>query len=67
MQLEDQVAGLIQRRDHLLAVNARLTVPLNLQPVSQAPFVTNIGNRPDGTSVIGNLLDCINLFIVDRL
>ena len=32
MRLEDHVASLNRRRDHLLAVNARLSVPLTLQP-----------------------------------
>lgn len=38
MRLEEHVASLLQRRDHLLAVNARLAIPLTGQPaVSQPP------------------------------
>ena len=29
MRLEDHVNNLVARRDHLLAVNARLAIPLN--------------------------------------
>lgn len=39
-RLEEHVANLIARRDHLLAVNARLSIPL--------------GNTPTGTSNQGN-------------
>lgn len=35
IRLEEHVNNLIARRDHLLAVNARLTVPLN--QVAQVP------------------------------
>lgn len=34
MRLEDHVANLSRRRDHLLAVNARLSVPLALHPTA---------------------------------
>lgn len=32
VRLEDHVSSLVQRRDHLLAVNARLAIPLTGQP-----------------------------------
>ncbi len=44
MRLEDHVANLHRRRDHLLAVNARLSVPLQS---SQMAFATTVANTPD--------------------
>lgn len=44
IRLEEHVNNLIARRDHLLAVNARLTVPLN--QVSQVPNQNSGMNRP---------------------
>ncbi|KAF7285019.1 hypothetical protein GWI33_012333 [Rhynchophorus ferrugineus] len=42
LRLEEHVSTLIQRRDHLLAVNARLAIPLTGQPtVSQPPPPTH--------------------------
>jgi len=35
VRLEDHVNNLLARRDHLLAVNARLAIPLN-PPVAQS-------------------------------
>ncbi|XP_067006605.2 protein AF-10 isoform X3 [Anabrus simplex] len=35
MRLEEHVSSLLQRRDHLLAVNARLAIPLSSQPPAQ--------------------------------
>lgn len=32
LRLEEHVNSLLQRRDHLLAVNARLAIPLTTQP-----------------------------------
>ncbi|CAH1968017.1 unnamed protein product [Acanthoscelides obtectus] len=34
LRLEDHVSSLLQRRDHLLAVNARLAIPLTGQPAA---------------------------------
>lgn len=34
LRLEEHVNNLLQRRDHLLAVNARLAIPLTTQPSS---------------------------------
>lgn len=36
MRLEDHVASLNRRREHLLAVNARLSIPLSVQPSSHS-------------------------------
>jgi len=36
MRLEDHVANLNRRREHLLAVNARLSIPLSVQPSSHS-------------------------------
>ncbi|XP_046632443.1 protein AF-10-like isoform X1 [Daphnia pulicaria] len=44
MRLEDHVANLHRRRDHLLAVNARLSVPLQS---SQMAYATTVTNTPD--------------------
>lgn len=35
LRLEEHVSSLLQRRDHLLAVNARLAIPLTGQPAIQ--------------------------------
>lgn len=35
LRLEEHVSSLLQRRDHLLAVNARLAIPLTGQPALQ--------------------------------
>nr|CAD7430248.1 unnamed protein product [Timema monikensis] len=35
LRLEEHVNSLLQRRDHLLAVNARLAIPLTTQPATQ--------------------------------
>ncbi|XP_073976582.1 uncharacterized protein isoform X3 [Rhodnius prolixus] len=43
-QLEEHVNSLIQRRDHLLAVNARLAIPL----------VPNVSSAPSGTERSGS-------------
>uniref|UniRef100_A0A023EZ33 Putative phd finger protein af10 n=1 Tax=Triatoma infestans TaxID=30076 RepID=A0A023EZ33_TRIIF len=43
-QLEEHVNSLIQRRDHLLAVNARLAIPL----------VPNVSTAPSGTDRTGS-------------
>ncbi|XP_056647033.1 protein AF-10 isoform X1 [Diorhabda sublineata] len=40
LRLEEHVSSLIQRRDHLLAVNARLAIPLTNQPPA-APLSTH--------------------------
>ncbi|KAG5880655.1 hypothetical protein JTB14_022819 [Gonioctena quinquepunctata] len=40
LRLEEHVGSLLQRRDHLLAVNARLAIPLTGQPAA-APLSTN--------------------------
>ncbi|XP_019874241.1 protein AF-10-like isoform X1 [Aethina tumida] len=37
LRLEEHVSSLLQRRDHLLAVNARLAIPLTGQPNQQPP------------------------------
>lgn len=34
MRLEEHVSNLLQRRDHLLAVNARLAIPLTGPPAT---------------------------------
>lgn len=34
LRLEEHVSSLLQRRDHLLAVNARLAIPLTGQPAT---------------------------------
>ncbi|XP_057366842.1 protein AF-10-like isoform X2 [Daphnia carinata] len=44
MRLEDHVANLNRRRDHLLAVNARLSVPLQS---NQMTYTSNVGTTPD--------------------
>ncbi|KAK4023002.1 hypothetical protein OUZ56_008442 [Daphnia magna] len=44
MRLEDHVANLNRRRDHLLAVNARLSVPLQS---NQMTYASNVGTTPD--------------------
>jgi len=41
--MEDHVAGLIQRRDRLLAVNARLSVPLTAHPFTQVHATSTEG------------------------
>ncbi|XP_074025326.1 coiled coil domain containing protein Alhambra isoform X3 [Leptinotarsa decemlineata] len=40
LRLEEHVSSLLQRRDHLLAVNARLAIPLTGQPAA-APLSTH--------------------------
>ena len=42
MRLEDHVASLNRRREHLLAVNARLSVPLALHPSQPCQSGSNI-------------------------
>jgi len=37
LRLEEHVNSLLQRRDHLLAVNARLAIPLTSQPAPGNP------------------------------
>ncbi|XP_060517755.1 protein AF-10 [Cylas formicarius] len=37
LRLEEHVSSLLQRRDHLLAVNARLAIPLTGQPATPQP------------------------------
>ncbi|XP_063988954.1 protein AF-10 isoform X2 [Diachasmimorpha longicaudata] len=37
LRLEEHVNSLLQRRDHLLAVNARLAIPLTTQPSNHPP------------------------------
>uniref|UniRef100_A0A0A9XMM7 Protein AF-10 n=1 Tax=Lygus hesperus TaxID=30085 RepID=A0A0A9XMM7_LYGHE len=49
--LEDQVTQLIQRRDHLLAVNARLAIPL-VSPVTTTSSIT-CTNPQNGSSGSG--------------
>ncbi|KAK6622126.1 hypothetical protein RUM44_001933 [Polyplax serrata] len=44
LKLEEHVNSLLQRRDHLLAVNARLAVPLNTQPTPVSQTTTNPQN-----------------------
>lgn len=44
MRLENHVANLHRRRDHLLAVNARLSVPLTS---SQMAYAATAANTPD--------------------
>ena len=44
MRLENHVAYLHRRRDHLLAVNARLSVPLTS---SQMAYAAAAANTPD--------------------
>ncbi|KAL0276837.1 UNVERIFIED_CONTAM: hypothetical protein PYX00_004318 [Menopon gallinae] len=50
LKLEEHVNCLLQRRDHLLAVNARLAVPLNTQPTTPVTQpqsnANNIGAAP---------------------
>ncbi|XP_037039451.1 protein AF-10-like isoform X3 [Bradysia coprophila] len=46
VRLEDHVTNLIARRDHLLAVNARLAIPLTSLPHAQAPFNNMHMNGP---------------------
>ncbi|CAG9138353.1 unnamed protein product [Plutella xylostella] len=52
VRLEEHVGSLLQRRDHLLAVNARLAIPLTLHPmaVSAAPAESSgaRGGRENG-------------------
>jgi len=49
-QLENNVASLTQRRDHLLTDNARYFAPLTVQTATEAPLMTNSGSSPDETS-----------------
>lgn len=51
VRLEDHVNNLIARRDHLLAVNARLAIPLN-QSASVPPSAVT------GTIICGHFCDC---------
>jgi hypothetical protein len=44
LRLEEHVNSLLQRRDHLLAVNARLAIPLTSQPAPGNPYVNLIGS-----------------------
>ncbi|CRK97141.1 CLUMA_CG010538, isoform A [Clunio marinus] len=47
-RLEDHINGLVSRRDHLLAVNARLAIPLGQQ--SSTNQATHLNNGPLETS-----------------
>lgn len=40
LRLEEHVNSLLQRRDHLLAVNARLAIPLTTQPNTHSCKIT---------------------------
>lgn len=44
-RLEEHVSSLLQRRDHLLAVNARLAIPLTGQPVTPQSSHTHTVNN----------------------
>ncbi|KAK4878915.1 hypothetical protein RN001_007061 [Aquatica leii] len=50
LRLEEHVSSLLQRRDHLLAVNARLAIPLTGQPAAQQG--THSHTEQDTTVVI---------------
>jgi len=43
LRLEEHVNSLLQRRDHLLAVNARLAIPLTSQPAPGNPSMNLVG------------------------
>lgn len=45
LRLEEHVSSLLQRRDHLLAVNARLAIPLTGQPAAAPPQSSHPGKR----------------------
>uniref|UniRef100_A0AAR5P8A4 PHD-type domain-containing protein n=1 Tax=Dendroctonus ponderosae TaxID=77166 RepID=A0AAR5P8A4_DENPD len=45
VRLEDHVSSLLQRRDHLLAVNARLAIPLTGQPAAAPPQSSHTVNN----------------------
>ncbi|XP_049843984.1 protein AF-17-like [Schistocerca gregaria] len=47
LRLEEHVSSLLQRRDHLLAVNARLAIPLASQPPAQ---VNNVHPQHGGAA-----------------
>lgn len=38
-RLEDHINGLVSRRDHLLAVNARLAIPLSQPSTNQGNLI----------------------------
>jgi len=56
-QLQDNVAGLQKRRDRLLAANTRLSNPLTVQAVTQAPLmaISDSDRLDDETSARGTL------------
>ena len=43
IRLEEHVSTLLQRRDHLMAVNARLAIPLSNPPLASQPL-PNVSN-----------------------
>lgn len=45
MRLEEHVSNLLQRRDHLLAVNARLAIPLTGPPATPQTNHPHTGTR----------------------
>lgn len=45
LRLEEHVSSLLQRRDHLLAVNARLAIPLTGQPSTGQPSHPHTGKQ----------------------
>ncbi|ROT78658.1 mixed-lineage leukemia protein [Penaeus vannamei] len=50
VRLEETVSSLIARRDHLLAVNARLSVPLNSPSTANANASSNANPAPSSVS-----------------
>lgn len=61
MRLEDHVANLNRRRDHLLAVNARLSVPLGV--TSHMAF-SSIGANSSDRSTPGKCLQFILVILI---
>ena len=45
LRLEEHVNSLLQRRDHLLAVNARLAIPLTGPPAAPQPAHPHTGTE----------------------
>ncbi|XP_011303288.1 protein AF-10 isoform X2 [Fopius arisanus] len=51
LRLEEHVNSLLQRRDHLLAVNARLAIPLTTQPSNHPPNNIHPSVNPTDSNV----------------
>lgn len=58
-RLEDRVSSLLQRRDHLLAVNARLAIPLT----GQAGVNVQVGGTPPGHPHTGEFCDFLKCLL----